>query len=418
MNKYDSAVMASVLEADGYELSGSAEEAGVILLNTCSVRQHAEDRAGTLISQLKTLKKKNPAVILGVCGCMAQKEGQGLFESFPHIDVVCGTGHFHRINALLERARGGEKVTELSMGDGGRTGAFAKVKEGQITAWLSIMRGCERFCSYCVVPFLRGKVRSRPFRDIISEVKNLEGCGVKEVTLLGQNVLSFSDGGHNLTDLLEFLDKNTDLERIRFLTSHPADVTEDLFLAMKDLPSLCPHLHLPLQSGSDKVLGLMGRGYTMDAYCNLVREVRHLIPEVSITTDIIVGFPGEDDEDFAKTKEAVEEIMFDDAYIYRYSVRPGTRALTLPGHIEASVAQERLETLITLQRKISAQINSRLEGQSLEVLVEGVSRKEPDKVYGRTDTNKMVVFKGDKNLAGKVVDVYVEKTTSATLTGR
>ncbi len=475
MNKYDSGVMAVCLRKDGYALTGSEEDADVILLNTCSVREHAERRVYGIIGQLKTLKSSNPDLVLGICGCMAQKEGQRLVNKFPQLDLVCGTHRFHEIAHLVRQAieneepvidirEGGDGVecdTDLidrrlkpaATGDGAKqalplqrsglinqapteeigvvnvprsrlTSTLSHQERGLlrngVCAWVSVMRGCDSFCSYCVVPYLRGRERSRPSSLILKEVEQLAEGGIKEVTLLGQNIVAYGKGldeGINFAELLEKVNEVGGILRIRFLTSHPRDVGDNLVKGIGNLDKVCENLHLPLQAGSDKILNLMNRGYTRDYYMRLVDKVRSLMPDAGITTDIIVGFPGETDEDFKETRQMMEEIEFDAAFIYKYSHRPGTAATSMDGQVEDKVKQERLEELLVMQRRMSAEKNKKLAGSEVEVLVEELSKKDSSSLYGRTRTDKNVVFKGGKELIGKLISVEIQKTGAATLIG-
>ena len=438
MNKYDSGVMAECLTRDGYELTDSEKDADVILLNTCSVRERAETRVEGIIGQIKPLKKSNPDLVLGVCGCMAQKEGRKLVEKFPQIDLVCGTHRFGEIARIVRQAiENGEPVVDIGEDEhphlnpppsrGRReeeksppSNVIGNPKNRKVCAWVSVMRGCNSYCSYCVVPYLRGREKSRPPAEILREIEHLVERGVKEVCLLGQNIVAYGKGLDEKIDFTELLEKVDGLKetlRIRFLTSHPRDVGDKLFEKISRLERICENLHLPFQAGSDKILKLMNRGYTRDYYKKLIEKARSLMPEAGITSDIIVGFPGETDEDFEKTRELIEEIEFDDCFIYKYSPRPGTRASSMDRQVENEVKQERLEELLELQTNISARKNEKLMGSAVEILVEEISRKDPSSVYGRTRSDKNVVFKGGKELIGKLVTVKVEKTGPATLVG-
>lgn len=429
MNKYDSGVMAERLSRDGYALTDSENEADVILLNTCSVREHAEKRVAGVLSSLKSLKNSNPGLILGICGCMAQKEGGKLIDKFPQVDLVCGTHRFTEIAHILKQAaENGKPVVDIRENDEGAkespllnpTPQGGRRINGAVCAWVSVMRGCDSYCSYCVVPYLRGRERSKLSSLVLNEIEQLAECGIKEVTLLGQNIVAYGKGLDeeiNFAGLLEKVNGAKGISRIRFLTSHPRDFGDNLIKRIRELEKVCESLHLPLQAGSDRILKLMNRGYTRDYYRRLIEKARSLMPDSSITTDIITGFPGETDEDFEETREMMEEIEFDDAFIYKYSLRPGTKAVLMDGQVEEKVKQERLEELLKLQRRISAEKNKKLTESEVEVLVEEVSKKDSSSLYGRTRTGKNVVFKGEEALIGKLVNVKIEKTGPATLVG-
>ncbi len=444
MNKYDSGVMTGCLLRDGYVLAEREEDADVILLNTCSVREHAEKRVEGILGQLKSLKTSKPGLVLGVCGCMAQKEGKKLVEKFPQVDLVCGTHRFHDIGSILRKAiENGEGVIDVREEDDGvrdYTGSINRTplrEEGtgvinvaptrrtgvihtRVCAFVSVMRGCDSFCSYCVVPYLRGREKSRPSVLVVEEVEKLAGSGVREICLLGQNIAAYGKGLDEKIDfagLLEKVNKVEGILRIRFLTSHPGDVKDNMLLKIKELDKVCESIHLPLQAGSDRILKLMKRRYTPDYYKKLVEKVRSLMPEAGITTDIIVGFPGETDEEFKETREMMEEIRFDGAFIYKYSTRPGTKAASMSGQVEGKVKQERIEELLVLQRKTSGEKNKELTGEKVEVLVEGKSRKDSSSLFGRTRTDKNVVFESEDELIGKLVDVKIAKAGPATLMG-
>ncbi len=458
MNKYDSGVMEECLRKDGYALTENEEDADVILLNTCSVREHAERRVYGVVGQLKSLKNSKPDLVLGICGCMAQKEGERLVEKFPQLDLVCGTHRFHEIAHLVRQAiENGEPVVDIGENDEGvecetrakqalplqrsgsinrtptqdvgvinvaateDTGLINQAPTDRVCAWVSVMRGCDSFCSYCVVPYLRGRERSRPSSSILEEIEQLAESGIKEVTLLGQNIVAYGKRlgeGIDFAELLGKVNEIGSISRIRFLTSHPRDVGDNLIKGIGNLEKVCENLHLPLQAGSNRILNLMHRGYMRDYYMRLVDKVRSLMPDAGITTDIIAGFPGETDEDFRETRQMMEEIEFDDAFIYKYSRRPGTAANSMDSQVEDKVKQERLEELLKLQTRISAEKNKKFAGSEVEVLVEEVSRKDSSSLYGRTRTDKNVVFQGGKELIGKLVNVKIQKTGPATLVGK
>ncbi len=448
MNRSDSELMAGVLAKDGYEVAGDMQSADVVLLNTCSVRKHAEEKVWSELGRLGILKRARGELILGVCGCMAQREGEGILRRAPFVDVVCGTHNFGRIAELVDRA-GGKGRAIVEVGEREEiipSGEHLLPGKGKVQTWVSIMRGCNNFCAYCVVPYLRGRERSRPAKEILEEVKGLVKSGIKEVTLLGQNVNSYryrgqgtgDRGEKNIEDrgqttnyksqnreyrienvdfveLLKMVNDVEGLERVRFVTSHPRDMTEEVLRVVSQAGKICEHLHLPLQAGSDRILKLMNRGYSREFYRDVISKARELIPGVAVTTDLIVGFPGEGEEDFGETFELVEEIGFDGAFMYKYSPRPGTAAEKMDGEVPEDVKRSRLQRLQELQKRVSLKKNRALIGQEVEVLVEGPSKKVPSKVFGRTRTNRIVVFEGDENIPGKLVWVKVKEVSAWTL---
>ncbi|NOZ64823.1 MAG: tRNA (N6-isopentenyl adenosine(37)-C2)-methylthiotransferase MiaB [Caldiserica bacterium] len=408
MNQYDSSVISFLVKEKGWELVEEWSEAEAILVNTCSVRAHAEHR---VLSRLgvwgKYKREKNPSLLLGVMGCMAQKEGKALLERFAFLDLVVGTHRLWDLPALLERAK---KERILATESTYQNFPLPKIAAGGVSAFISIMRGCNNFCSYCIVPYVRGRERSRPPEDILEEVKGLVKRGVKEITLLGQNVNSYRGVSlknsitYDLPDLLKELNEVEGLYRIKFATSHPKDLSAKLIRAVKDCQKVCEYLHVPVQSGSNRILALMNRGYTREDYLNLAKNIRREIPEASITTDIIVGFPTEKEEDFLLTKELMEEIRFDTAYIFKYSPRPHTAAAKLPDDVPREEKEKRLGELLALQKRISQEKGEKLLGKELEVLIE---RKERDKWLGKTRTHRTVLVEskekkpGGKDIAGK-----------------
>lgn len=418
MNQYDSGVLSFLVKERGWELAEEWNEAEAILVNTCSVRAHAENR---VLSRLgvwgKHKREKNPSLLLGVIGCMAQKEGKTLLDRFPFLDLVVGTHRLWDIPALLEKAR---KERILAIEPTYQNFPLPKVAAGGVSAFVSIMRGCNNFCSYCIVPYVRGRERSRPPEEILEEVKILLERGVKEVTLLGQNVNSYRGVSlkkgtvYDLPDLLKELNGVEGLYRIKFATSHPKDLSDKLIRTVKDCQKVCEYLHVPVQSGSNRILALMKRGYTRENYLNLVKNIRKEIPEVSITTDIIVGFPTEEEEDFLGTKELMEEVRFDTAYIFKYSPRPHTAAAKLPDDVPREEKEKRLGELLALQKKISQERGAELVGKVMEVLIE---KREKDKWLGKTRTHRTVLVKSGENLAGKILQVKICGNTKGILEG-
>ncbi|HHY47190.1 MAG TPA: tRNA (N6-isopentenyl adenosine(37)-C2)-methylthiotransferase MiaB [Firmicutes bacterium] len=421
MNEHDSEVIAGLLEREGYTRTDDIKSADVIIYNTCCVRENPERKTYGQVGDLKALKRKNPDLIIGICGCMPQQPGEAerIREKLPHVDIVFGTHNIHRLPELLKEARAGRRAFEIWEREEEILEDLPVRRQGKLKAWVTIMYGCNNFCAYCIVPYVRGRERSRKPEDIVREVTQLGREGYKEVTLLGQNVNAYGKGlepGVDFSDLLLMLNDVPGIERIRYTTSHPRDFSEKLIETVATAEKVCENFHLPLQAGSDKILKRMGRGYTLARYLGLVHDIRARIPGASITTDLIVGFPGETDEDFQRTLEAVEEIEFDSAFTFIYSPRRGTRAAEMPDQVPEDVKHERIQRLIEVQNAISLRKNQALVGTSQEVLVEGPSEGNPDMLEGRTRTNKLVHFPGDRAaLEGKLVTVKITSAKTWTL---
>ena len=390
MNIYDSAIVESLLQRTGFITAVSREQAGLFLINTCSVRKHAEQRVFALLSQYKKLKDDNPEMRIGLIGCIAQIQGAELLKMFPHLDFIAGPDDYRRIPEIVCNFESPKTalISCLSSED------YDDVKPYQSgpCAGVAVMRGCDNFCSYCVVPYARGRERSRPLVSLIDEFHRLSDSGVKEITLLGQNVNSYRDNDNDFAALLYAAAKVDGIERIRFMTSHPKDLKENIILAMAANRKIAPHLHLPLQSGSDKILHKMNRGYTAEKYLNLITMARKIIPDISITTDIIVGFPGESDADFQQTMDIVNSVRFDDTFTYRYSVRPGTKAAAFIDDVPEQLKIERLEEIISAVRRIGRENLEKLIGKTFTVLIENESRKDSDWWMGRTEHNRIAVI--------------------------
>ncbi len=431
MNEYDSETMAGLLENSGYHLTDNPAEAGVILLNTCYVREKVKHKIYSRLGELKKLKKEKPQLILGLSGCLVQKEPEVVLERAPYLDFILGTSNFCQLQEVLEdisENRGREnqpegKYSRIVSVEEGRVipEGLPKVRKREFSAFVSVMRGCNNFCSYCYVPYVRGREVSRSCRDILGEVEELAQKGYKEVTLLGQNVNSYhKDGRKNMdfADLLVLVNQIESLRRIRFTTSHPKDLSAKLIEKMAELDKVCEHLHLPVQSGSNKILSKMNRGYTCEHYMDLVKKLRQAIPEIALSTDIIVGFPGEREEDFQDTLELVETVGFDGAFTFCYSPIRGTEAAQLRERIPEGISGQRLRRLIELQQKILTRKNESLIGKEVEIMVEKISKKSPDELQGRTRTNKIVVFKGGKELIGSIMAVKIVASGSRALKGK
>jgi tRNA-2-methylthio-N6-dimethylallyladenosine synthase len=423
MNQYDSAKMADVLSAAEHMTPAArAEEADVIVFNTCSVREKAEDKVFSDLGRIKELKASNPALMIAVGGCVASQEGAGIVARAPYVDVVFGPQTLHRLPALLaERRRTGIAQVDVSFPE---IEKFDHLPPGRIdgpSAFVSITEGCSKYCSFCVVPYTRGEEVSRPFDDVIAEIADLAERGVREVTLLGQNVNAYRGELQGQTcdfaELLFHVAEIDGLERIRFTTSHPREFTSRLIEAFGAIPKLADHLHLPVQSGSDRVLAAMKRGYTSLEYRSIVRRLRRVRPQIGLSSDFIVGFPGETETDFEATMALVSDLGFDDSYSFLYSARPGTPAAELEDGVSREVKLERLKRL---QERIEAQasaISEAMVGTVQRVLVEGPSRKNPDEMSGRSANNRTVNFSGPAALAGTFANVRITRALAHTLRG-
>jgi len=410
MNEHDSETMKGMLEAMGFSEAAVREEADVILLNTCAVRENAEDRVFGELGHLKRLKLEKPGLILGVCGCMPQEEGvvKRIMAKHQHVDLIFGTHNIHRLPQLLRNAYfDKEMVVEVWSKEGDIVENLPKKRAG-LKAWVNIMYGCDKFCTYCIVPYTRGKERSRRPEDVIAEVRELARLGYKEVTLLGQNVNAygkdFTDRTYRFADLMDDIRK-IDIPRVRFTTSHPRDFDDRLIEVLAKGGNLVEHIHLPVQSGNTEILKKMGRKYTREQYLELVEKIRRAIPGAVLTTDIIVGFPGETEEQFRDTLSLVREVRYDSAFTFIYSPREGTPAAEMKDDIPGEVKTERLLRLNEALAAISREENEKLRGKTVEVLVEGASKTNAEMLSGRTRTNKLVHFRGPSRLVGSFVNV-------------
>lgn len=423
MNEHDTEVMAGILGELGYESTTDTNDADIILLNTCAIRENAENKVFGEIGHLKPLKLEKPDLILGVCGCMSQEESvvNRIMEKHPHIDLIFGTHNIHRLPQLVKEAMfGKEQVVEVWSKEGDIIENLPKARKGKIKAWVNIMYGCDKFCTYCIVPMTRGKERSRRPEDIIQEVRQLVAQGYKEITLLGQNVNAygkdFEDIDYTFGDLMNDMHK-IDIPRVRFTTSHPRDFDDHLIEVLAQGGNLLDHIHLPVQSGSSEVLKKMNRKYTREEYLELVRKIRKAIPNVTLTTDIIVGFPNETEEQFEETLSLVEEVGFEAAYTFIYSPRDGTPAARKKDDIPEEVKKQRLYRLNELVNKQAAESMKKYEDQVVKVLVEGESKKDPNVLAGYTEKNKLVNFKGPKSAIGNIVNVKITDAKTWSLDG-
>ena len=420
MNERDSEIIKGMLLSRDYEFTEMIEDADIILFNTCSVRDHAEGKVVGALQRLGTRKKNNPELVIAVLGCMGQRHGELLLKEFPQVDMVTGPSNIYDIPDLLEKATSGERVISADDRPRPKKGEDHEFRNGTLSAFVNIMYGCDNFCSYCIVPHVRGREVSRPKKDIIQEVKQLADKGFKEVTLLGQNVNSY---GKRMTqkidfsDLLKSVNDLEGIERIRFTTSHPKDAKKKLFKTMKDLDKVCEHIHLPIQSGSDKILDLMNRKYTVGEYLDKIRELRELIPDVGLSTDIIVGFPSEKESDYGKTRKIVEEIGYNSTFVFKYSPRSPALSACLVDDVSDEAKKERNNELLKIQKEISCAKNKAMIGSEKEILVEGVSRMSDEELVGRTRENTACVFPGHTDLIGTLVRVKVNGSSPFTLKG-
>jgi tRNA-2-methylthio-N6-dimethylallyladenosine synthase len=421
MNEYDSERIGGLLSQEGFQLTENLEEARVVLLNTCSIREKAEQKFYSQLGRLAEAKRKSPSMIIGVGGCIAQREGERIFDRASHVDLVFGTQNLGRLPLLLrEVLQTKARVADVTPEEESE-GPYPIRRECKVRAWVAVMQGCNNFCSYCVVPAVRGPQRSRPGYRILEEVKGLIRENYKEVTLLGQNVNAYGQdlpGETSFAALLSLINDMEGLERIRFVTSHPKDLSDELIDAMATLPKVCEHIHLPVQCGSNKILHRMNRGYRVEDYQEKIRRLRASIPRVGLSTDLIVGFPGEEEEDFAATRELVQTVQYDSIYLFKYSPRPETAAAVLPGSVPGEVKQERFQEILTIQREIALRKNQELEGTVVEVLVEGESKRDASKLTGRTRSNKIVNFYGRQDLVGRLVNLEIVKGKLYSLEGQ
>ena len=423
MNEHDSENIKAILEDMGFTESINMENADVILLNTCAIRENAHNKVFGMVGRVKTLKETvNPNIILGICGCMAQEEVvvDEILTKYRHVDLVFGTHNIHRLPKLLsEIINKHNKQIEVYSIEGDVIENVPVKRDSKYKAWVNIMFGCDKFCTYCIVPYTRGKQRSRTPEFIINEVKDLVRDGYKEVTLLGQNVNAYGKDlniNYNMENLLEDVAK-TGIERVRFVTSHPWDFTDTMIEVIAKYPNIMPYIHLPLQSGSSKILKLMGRRYTKEEYLTLFNKLKKALPYSSITTDIIVGFPGETEEDFNETLEVVNECKFDSAFTFIFSPRVGTPASRMEDNTSLEEKNERLQRLNKLVNKYSKEANDQYLGKVVRVLIEGVSEKDDDHLMGYTDTMKLVNVKAPKEYIGKIIDVKITDVKTWSMDG-
>ena len=423
MNKLDAELLRGDLLTNGFIPATDINSADAILFVTCSVRQHAEDRVYSRLGALKQLKKRRPEVIIGVLGCMAQKDRDAIIRRVPHVDLVCGTRDMFRLRELIEETIATGRP--IVAGDGETLPGFHRhpaYRPMRHHAYVSIMRGCDNYCAYCIVPYVRGREASRAPGDVVDECSRLVDDGCREITLLGQNVNSYGRGLDPAVTFPELLGRLNDINgpiRLRFITSHPKDATRELFAAMGSLKTVCEHIHLPPQSGSDRILKAMNRHYTSAHYRELVAMARGLVNGLEVTADLIVGFPGETDGDFECTAQLMRDVKFINSFIFKYSPRPGTAAAELPDDVAPEVKAARNHLLLELQSEISAAGNAAMIGQTVEILVEGPSKRDATRLTGRTRGNHIVVFPANgRHQAGELVGVKIVSATALTLFGQ
>lgn len=415
MNLADTEIVQGVLNSTGYKFTNDIAQADVVLVNTCAIREHAEERIYGRLGEFRHHKRQNPNLIVGVLGCMAERLRKQLIEDEKVVDLIVGPDEYRRVPELIENAFVGEKGIAVRLSKTETYDDILPYREAGISAWISVMRGCDKFCTFCVVPFTRGRERSRSLESIINEVNSLNERGFKEINLLGQNVNSYRDDNVDFADLLYSVSKVDKNMRVRFTTSHPQDLSDKLIQTIAENDNICNYIHFPVQSGSNRILELMNRTYTVEHFVDLVDKARKKIPGVSFSTDIISGFPTETDEDHQMTLELIQKVRFDGAFMFKYSARENTKAWVMGDDIPEEIKSRRLSEIIEEQQKISYEINQTLIGKTFEILIEDLSKKSEDFYMGRTDTNKIVIVpKGDLKI-GDYCLVKIDRANSATL---
>ncbi|EHK2386847.1 TPA: tRNA (N6-isopentenyl adenosine(37)-C2)-methylthiotransferase MiaB [Clostridium perfringens] len=423
MNEEDSEKLSGMLKSQGYERTENKEEASIIIFNTCCVRENAENKVFGNLGQLKQLKKKNPNLVIAICGCMMQQVGMAdkVLKTFPYVDIIFGTHNAHKFPEYLHRVlQEGVQVKEILNKEEGIVEGLPIDRKSDVKAFVTIMYGCNNFCTYCIVPYVRGRERSRKSEDIIKEIEELVSQGYKEITLLGQNVNSYGKGLEEDIDFAGLLRKVNEvkgLERVRFMTSHPKDLSDDVIMAIKECDKLCEQVHLPVQSGSSRILKEMNRHYDREYYLDLVKKIKSEIPDVTLTTDIIIGFPGETEEDFLDTLSLCEEVGYDSAFTFIYSRRNHTPADKMENQIPDGIKHDRFNRLVEAINKKVVIKNKEYEGKVVEVLVEGPSKNDETKLTGRTRNGKLVNFAGDEKLVGELVNLKIVRAQPFSLIG-
>ncbi|MBI4534707.1 MAG: tRNA (N6-isopentenyl adenosine(37)-C2)-methylthiotransferase MiaB [Ignavibacteriae bacterium] len=417
MNMADSEVVGGILSKEGYEITHDISRANILLVNTCAIRDNAEQRIYGRLGYFHAQKKKNPDLVVGILGCMAERLRMKLVEEERLVDLVVGPDEYRRLPLLVEEAFAGEKGIAVRLSRVENYEDIVPLRTDGITAWVSVMRGCDKFCTFCVVPFTRGRERSRSLDSVVQEVADLAYRGFKEVTLLGQNVNSYRDGENDFADLMRRVAEVDRTNRVRFTTSHPQDMSDKLIETIASNKNICKYIHLPIQSGSDRILKLMNRTYNVEHYLQLVDKIRNAIPGVSLTTDIISGFPTETEEDHQMTVKLMEEVRYDGAYTFKYSPRENTKAWYMDDDVSEEEKGERVSAITALQHQISLELNQRLIGTVEQILVEGESKKSAGDFTGRSDTNKTVIVPRNDERPGEYVNARIHSANSATLFG-
>ncbi|MGL5310790.1 MAG: tRNA (N6-isopentenyl adenosine(37)-C2)-methylthiotransferase MiaB, partial [Plesiomonas shigelloides] len=425
MNEYDSSKMADLLDSThGYQLTEEAEEADVLLLNTCSIREKAQEKVFHQLGRWKNLKEKNPDLIIGVGGCVASQEGDHIRQRAPYVDIVFGPQTLHRLPEMINRLRGNRSpIVDVSFPEIEKFDRLPEPRAEGPTAFVSIMEGCNKYCTYCVVPYTRGEEVSRPADDILLEIAQLAAQGVREINLLGQNVNAYRATNHDgsectFAELLRLVASIDGIDRLRFTTSHPIEFTDDIIAVYEDTPELVSFLHLPVQSGSDRILTMMKRAHTALEYKSLIRKIRKARPGIQISSDFIVGFPGETQEDFEQTMKLIADVEFDTSYSFVFSARPGTPAADMPDDVPEEEKKQRLYILQERINQQAMQFSRRMQGTTQRILVEGLSRKSVMELSGRTENNRVVNFEGTPDLIGKFVDVEITDVNPNSLRGK
>ncbi len=418
MNFADTEIVNGIMNKYGYHTTENIDDSSVILLNTCSIREHAEAKIYQRLTELKKYKQANSGVVVGIIGCMAERLKQNLIEKMRLVDLIIGPDEYRKLPYLIENlSENGEKGVAVRLSRVETYDDIVPLRKEGISAWLAVMRGCDKFCSFCVVPYTRGRERSRNLEGVVDEVRQLWKEGFKEVTLLGQNVNSYRSGNNDFADLLASCARAVPEMRIRFTTSHPQDLSDKLLETIAEHKNLCKYIHLPVQSGSNRILDLMKRSYTIEHYLSLVGKAKKIIPGVALSTDIISGFPTETGDDHKMTLDIMKEVKYDGAYMFKYSAREKTKAYQMGDDVDDETKTKRLMEIIELQRQISFELNSKMVGNSYEVLMESLSKKSDEMLTGRTDGNKSVIIPKNGTSIGDKVTVKITKANSATLFG-
>jgi len=419
MNVADSELVTGILKNAGYDQAHSMDSADIIIFNSCTVRQHAEDRVLGRITAESQRKQERPELLIGLIGCVAQRKGDKLFNEVASLDFVVGTDQYRHLPKIIENCFTSHDTISADVQNNieNYENIYPTRNKG-VNAFVTIMRGCDNFCSYCIVPYVRGRERSRDHCEILKEIEQAGNDGFKDITLLGQNVNSYNDGNRTFPELLKSAARISSIERLRFVTSHPKDLNEEVIKVMEKESKLCEHLHLPMQSGSNRILERMNRNYTAEKYLNIIRKLRETIPNIALTTDVMVGFPGETEEDFSLTFNLMKEIRFDYAFMFKYSPREGTAAADYKDQVPEDIRLERLRKLIDQQEKITFKKYQEQIGRELEVYVEQTSKKSNKELSGRTRDNKIAVFSGEKSLIGSFINIRITDATGWTLKGK